>query len=188
MSIVSKDQLTKLNALVKPSLSLIKVFKFSSDKLFPSPLASSQLLLVILILLITTYSPWMLVAVLLLTDFTTHGIFSLLPCTWLIILNFKVRFRCISTWLILMSVVVTIMLLRFQLEVLKTNNSLKKFQSTSLHAMNLVWYSITAHTKMEQPTKLSLVNEQHPHDWACIFVVPFRNLLVFKIRNSRILI
>ena len=180
------DQLMKLNVQVKPSLSLIKVFKLSLDNLFPSLLASLLLLLVILILLTTTSSLWMLVVVLLLMDSTMRGIFSPLRCTWQINLISQVKSRCTSTKLTLMSVVAIIMHPRSRLEVLKINNSLKKFQSTSLHVMNLVWFSITAHPKMEQFTKLSLVHEHQAHDWDYIFSCLFKELFVFLWKCSQI--
>ncbi len=129
----------------------------------------------------------MLVVVLLLMDSTMCGIFSPLRCTWQINLKSKVKSRCISTKVTLMFVVAIIMHPRSQLEVLKINNSLKKSQFTSLHVMNLVWCSITAHIKMEQPTKLSLVNEHQAHDWDYIFSCFFKKFnCFFREKCSRI--
>ena len=163
----------------KPSLSLIKVFKLSLDNSFPSLLASSQLLLVILILLTTTFSPWMLVVVLLLLDSIMRGIFSPLRCTWQMNLKSQVKSRSTSTMLTLMSVVAIIMHLKSRLEVLKIKSSLKKSQSTSLHVMNLVWCSITAHPKMEHSTKLSLVHGHQTQIEIIFFLFLWEIFLIF---------
>ena len=66
-----------------------------------------------------------------------------------------------------MSVDATIMLPRSLPEVLTTNNSLKKSQSTSLHVMKLVWFLITVPTKTEPSTKPSTAHhERLAHEWA----------------------
>ena len=181
--VASTDHQAKVNVQVKPSPSLTQVFKLSLDRSFPSQLVSSPLLLVTLVLVTTISSPWMPVVVLLLTDSTTCGIFLPLLCIWLINSILVVRSKCTSTWHILMSVDVTTMLPRFHPEVLQTNNSLKKLQSISHHAMRLVWFLITAPTKMEQSIKPSIANERLAHEWESIFPVSFRNLFANLMTN-----
>ena len=154
--------------------------KPSLDNSSPSLLASSLLPLVILVSVITTSSLWTLVVVPLLPDSTMSGNSWPLSCIPLCNLIYKDRSKATSTKPILPSADATTIPPRSRPEAPATRNSPKKSQSTSHHAMNLVWFLTTALIQLEKHTKPSPA-ECLAHEWAILIPVSIRALFVEKV-------
>jgi len=155
--------------------------KPSLDNSSPSLLASSLLPLVILVSVITTSSLWTLVVVPLLPDSTMSGNSWPLSCIPLCNLIYKDRSKATSTKPILPSADATTIPPRSPPEAPATRNSPKKSQSTSHHAMNLVWFLTTALIQLEKHIKTSPATERQAHEWAILIPVSIRALFVEKV-------
>ena len=91
------------------------------------------------------------------------------------------RFKCTSTKPILPSVDATTFPPRSPPEVPPTRNSPKKLQSTSHHAMNLVWFLTPALQITEYHITKPSPAERLAHEWAILFPVSIRALFVEKV-------